>query len=216
MSANQQQAILLGYSGHGYVVAEAANLQEISLMGYAEAKELGQDPYDLLYLGDETQTRFNWKACHYYILGVGSNTIRAKIALRVKEKGGRCLVVIHPDASLAKKVEIGDGTFIARNVAVNPLVQIGENVILNTSCSIDHECEIGDNVHIAPGAVLAGNVKVGDSAFIGANSVIKEGISIGMNAVIGAGSVVLRDIEAGNIVFGNPASLKENPSKCKK
>lgn len=205
MSIKQQKAILLGYSGHGYVVAEAALLQGIALMGYAEAEELVRNPYDIPYKGDETYDGFNWEACNHYILGVGSNSIRAKIAQRVKNNEGQCLRVIHPNASLAQKVKIGEGTFIARNVAINPLVQIGDNVILNTSCSVDHECQIEDNVHIAPGAVLAGNVKVGVGAFIGSNAVIKEGVSIGKHAIVGAGSVVIHDVPDHQVIVGNPA-----------
>ena len=205
MSDRVKEAVLLGYSGHGYVVAEAALLQGNELIGYAEARRLNQNPFDLDYLGDETQAGFNWDSCQYYILGVGSNVIRARIAKRVMDAGGKCLQVIHPSASIAQVVKIGSGTFIARNVAVNPLVQIGENVILNTSCSIDHECQIGSNAHIAPGAVLAGNVIVGDGAFIGANAVIKEGVKIGEHALIGAGSVVINDVASQQKLAGNPA-----------
>jgi sugar O-acyltransferase (sialic acid O-acetyltransferase NeuD family) len=199
------KAILLGYSGHGYVVGEAAILSGIELIGYAELKVLEQNPYGLAFLGDETKERFNWEVCNKYVLAVGANNIRAKIANRVLEKGGKCLSVIHPDASLAKNVQIGEGTFVARNVAVNPLVQIGDNVILNSSCTIDHECQISANVHIAPGAVLAGNVRVGEGSFIGANSVIREGVKIGKNVVIGAGSVILTDVYDDQVVVGNPA-----------
>lgn len=197
--------VLLGYSGHGYVVAEAAIKSGLNLIGYAEANQLTQNPFKLSYLGDETQNPFNWEICKYYILGVGSNVIRARIAKRVAQNRGQCISVIHPDASLASDLQIGSGTFVARNVAVNPMVRIGENVILNTSCSIDHECQISDNVHISPGAVLAGNVCIGAGSFVGANSVIKEGVLIGENAVIGAGSVVLRNVQSNNTVLGNPA-----------
>ena len=205
MSDSKMKAILLGYSGHGYVVAEAAILTGIELIGYAESKELEQNPYGLAFLGDETKERFDWEVCNKYILAVGANTIRTKIANRVLEMGGKCLSVIHPDASLAKNVQIGEGSFVARNVSVNPLVQIGDNVILNTSCTIDHECQINANVHIAPGAVLAGNVCVGEGSFIGANSVIREGVKIGKNVVIGAGSVILADVSDDQVVVGNPA-----------
>lgn len=199
-------AILLGYSGHALVVAEAALLNSIILVGYADFKTSTLNPYQLSYLGDETQSDFeHWLLCKHYILGVGSNAIRAKIAERVKAQGGTCLTIIHPDASLAKLIKIGAGTFIARNVAVNPLAEIGQNVILNTSCSIDHECHIADNVHIAPGAVLAGNVKVGKGAFVGANAVIREGINIGDEAIIGAGSVVVKDVPPKMVVAGNPS-----------
>lgn len=202
----KQPAILLGCSGHALVVAEAALLNSIILLGYADFKASTLNPYQLTYLGDETKSDFkHWHLAEHYILGVGSNAIRAKIADRVKALGGICLTIIHPDASLAKLIKIGAGTFIARNVAVNPLAEIGQNVILNTSCSIDHECRIADNVHIAPGAVLAGNVKVGKGAFIGANTFIREGISIGNEAVIGAGSVVVKDVPSKMVVAGNPS-----------
>ena len=202
----KQLAILLGYSGHAFVVAESALLNRITLFGYADQEASVFNPYQLPYLGDETKSGFEyWHSCKHFIIGVGSNSIRAKIADRVKAQGGTCLTIIHPDASVAKLVEIGDGTFIARNVSVNPLVNIGENVILNTSCSIDHECSIADNVHIAPGAVLAGNVIVGKGAFIGANAVIREGVNIGKEAVIGAGSVVVKDVPPKVTVAGNPS-----------
>lgn len=205
MQAKFTKAILLGYSGHGYVVAEAALKSGVKIIGYAEGQPLSNNPFQLAYLGDETQSDFDWQACPTYILGVGSNVIRAKMAQRVQLQGGQCLTIIHPTASVAEDIQIGKGSFIARNAAVNPLVKMGENVVVNTSSSIDHECIIGHNVHIAPGAVLAGNVRVADGAFIGANGVVKEGISIGENAMIGAGSVVIKNVSANAVMVGNPA-----------
>ena len=199
------KAILLGYSGHGFVVAEAASLIGVKIIGYAGPNEMNNNPYDLNFMGNERKSGFNWNACNSYILGVGSNNLREKIAQRVHKMGGTCLTIIHPNSSLAEKITIYKGTFIARNVAINPMVKIGKNVILNTGCLIEHGCLIGDNVHIAPGAVLAGNVTVSDGAFIGANAVLKEGIKIGKNAFIGAGSVVINDVLENQIVVGNPA-----------
>lgn len=205
MLDSSSMAILLGYSGHGYVVADAALEVGIQIIGYAENRSLSRNPYDLNYLGDETENAFDWQLCSNYILGVGANGIRARISARVKSNRGKCLTVIHPSASVARNVRIGTGTFIARNVSMNPLVSIGESVILNTACIIDHECNIENNVHVAPGAVLAGNVRVKEGAFIGANSIVKEGITIGENAIIGAGSVVVRNVPSAAKVFGNPA-----------
>ena len=185
-------------------MAEAVLELGYYLIGYADEEEHEKNPYKIPFLGYESRADFNWSLEFFYALGVGDNKIRSKIAHRVKSNGGRLLGIIHPQASISKDLKIGGGSFVARNVAINPFVEIGENVILNTSCSIDHECTIEDNVHIAPGAVLAGNVKVGKGAFIGANSVVKEGVKIGEGAVIGAGSVIIKDVSAGNRIVGNP------------
>lgn len=207
MQSNNAKAILIGYSGHGIVVSEAAALSGFQILGYTDRKELNINPYNFDFLGDENDPNFNWKYCNSYLLGVGSNIIRERIASRVEKAGGKCMTVVHPSSSLARTVVIGEGTFVARNVAVNPLVSVGKNSILNTSCTIEHECIIGNNVHIAPGAVLAGNVVINDGVFIGANAVVKQGISIGRNATIGAGSVILRNVEENQVVVGNPARI---------
>ena len=207
MLSRKETAILLGYSGHGIVVSEAAALAGIDILGYTGLEEVSMNPYNFNFLGDENDPRFQWDRCKRYVLGVGSNTIRKRIAIQVESAGGKCLTIVHPNSSLASEIRIGEGTFVARNVAINPLVQVGKNVILNTSCTIDHECIIGDNVHIAPGAVLAGNVIVEDGAFVGANAVVKQGLTIGRNSTIGAGSVVLRSVGPNQVVVGNPARI---------
>lgn len=207
MQSKKEVSVLLGYSGHGLVVAEAAFLMGVQIYGYAGPRRERENPFELKFLGDESDANFNWNVCHSYILGVGSNVLRKKIADRVYKMGGTCMTIIHPDSFLSKSTMIEEGVFIARNVVTNPFVLIGKNSILNTSCSVDHECLIGENVHIAPGAVLAGNVTVKDGAFIGANAVIKQGVVIGRNAIIGAGSVVLKNVDDSLLVAGNPANI---------
>ena len=207
MQSNNAKAILIGYSGHGIVVSEAASLSGIEIIGYTSLKKVKTNPFNLDFLGDENDPNFNWGNCKSYILGIGSNAIRERIAIRVKKAEAKCLTIVHPNSSLASTTSIDEGTYVARNVAVNPLVSVGKNSILNTSCTIDHECIIGNNVHIAPGAVLAGNVIVHDGAFIGANAVVKQGVTIGRNATVGAGSVVLRNVEENQVVVGNPSRI---------
>jgi len=205
---DKKACILLGYSGHAYVVAEAYLLSGGHLDGYADRVKNIRNPFALEYAGSERDDVFPfWKEGNNFILGVGDNKLRHDLGNFVRENGGNCLTVIHPASSISSMSIIGSGSFIARNVAVNPLCEIGNDVILNTSCSIDHECRIESGAHIAPGAVLAGNVIIGKRSFIGANSVIKQGVIIGEDVVIGAGSVVLNDIPSNTIVVGNPAKI---------
>ncbi len=201
-----KKLILVGYSGHGFVVAEAAICSGLNLKFYSEMVEIKSNPFDLGYLGFEGDSNFKyWNSEFEFILGIGNNKLRQQIANLILTKNGKILNVIHPTASISQKIDIGFGNLIARNVAINPLVSIGNFCILNTGCIIEHECQLANGVHIAPGAVLAGNVKIGENTFVGANAVIKQGIKIGKDVIIGAGSVIIKDISDNKKIVGNPS-----------
>ena len=200
-----REVVLVGYSGHGYVVADIAIASHINLKYYTDKSKISKNPFDLSYLGFEGNLGYKfWDKDYSYILGIGDNLIRRKTADLLISKEVTLLNVTHPSASISTKVQFGIGNFISRNVSVNALVRIGDICILNTSCIIEHECVIGNAVHIAPGAVLAGNVEIGDNTFVGANTVIKQGVKIGRNVIIGAGSVILKDIGDNKKIVGNP------------
>ena len=201
-----KEVVILGYSGHAYVVADAAIESGMHLKFYADRKENISNPFQLEYLGNESDENFmGWSKDVDFILGIGDNVLRNKVAQLIIKKEKNILNVIHPHTSISKKFEIGFGNFISRNVAINALASIGNNCIINTGSIIEHDSKIGNAVHIAPGAVLAGNVTIGNNAFIGANTVVKQGIVIGENVIIGAGSVVIKNIENNSTYVGNPA-----------
>ena len=202
---SDKKVILVGYSGHGYVVAEAALLSNLPIRYYTEFTKLTKNPYHLEYLGFEgSETFTGWDEDAIFILGLGANHLRLKVAQFISDKDRIIQKVIHPAACIAVDALIGEGSFVARNVSINPLVTIGRYCIINTGVIVEHECTIGDGVHIAPGAVLAGNVTIGYGSFIGANAVIMQGVTIGKNVIIGAGTVVLKDISDSKKVVGNP------------
>ncbi len=196
----------MGYSGHGFVVAEAAIASQLKPVFYSDIKECAFNPFDLSYIGFDDEADFQgWNKGYQFILGIGNNRIRESIGLKLSTKGETLLSIIHPDSSLSKNIQIGSGVFVSRNVSVNSFAIIGDYTILNTGSIVEHECKLGSAVHIAPGAVLAGNVEVGDRSFIGANSVVKQGVKIGKDVIVGAGTVVINDVSDGKKVVGNPA-----------
>lgn len=202
---SDKKTILIGYSGHGYVVAEAALETGIEIVGYSDRNAVSANPFNLEYLGVEKDEDFaGWSMDASFMLGIGENALRQRIAELVMRHNKELLTVVSKWASVSKTAKIGDGVFINRNASVNALAEIGNYVILNTGCIIEHECVLADAVHVAPGAVLAGNVKVGERTFIGANSVIKQGITIGKDVIIGAGTVIISDVPDGRKVVGNP------------
>lgn len=201
-----KKVILIGYSGHAYVIADIALDNQYEIIGYTEKSRVQNNPFNLNYAGYEREIDFfeNKKEIGF-IIGIGDNLNREKIYNLIISKNKEVTTLISNTASISHSVMIDNGTFVNRNVSINALAKIGKNVILNTACIIDHECEISDSVHIGPGAVLAGNVLVGERTFIGANSVVKQGVQIGKDVIIGAGTVVLSDIPDGKKIVGNPS-----------
>jgi acetyltransferase EpsM len=197
--------VLVGYSGHAYVVADALLKGGYILAGYCEASEKIQNPFDLMYLGNESEEQCKTNLTDVMlVVAIGDNRIREKVtqSLNLCKK---ITTVIHPGAIIANHVSIGAGSMVMASCTINTLCKIGRGVICNTGSVIEHEAQIGDFAHIAPGAVLAGNVTIGERTFVGANATIKQGIHVGRDVIIGAGAVVLSDISDGTVVVGNPA-----------
>lgn len=197
--------VLIGYSGHGYVVGDTAIISGLDLKYYCDKFRSDKNPFDLEYLGYEGIPGFKgWNSEFDYILGIGDNWIRRESGELIVSHKFKVLNVIHPSSVISSKISIGDGNFISGNVSINAMVKIENFCILNTGCIIEHDCIIKSGAHIAPGAVLAGGVSVGENSFVGANAVVKQGVRIGNEVIIGAGAVILNDIPSNSIYVGNP------------
>jgi len=196
---------IIGYSGHSFVVLDAAKQMGLDVEYYCERNQVSFNPFEINYLGDEGSGFFDWNSIDQFILGIGDNRIRQKVADLILSQKKTILNVIHPSSIISNYATFGTGNFIAASVTVNALAKIADNCILNTGCIVEHECSIESGAHIAPGTVLAGNVTVGKNSFIGANTVVKQGVKIGDGVTIGAGSVVIKDTPDNEIWVGNPA-----------
>lgn len=205
---SDNKSAIIGYSGHSYVVAESFISQGNLLNYYTNLRKVDKNPFNLEYLGCETDENFKgWDMGLKFILGIGDNILRYKAAQLILKNSQIIDSVIDVGALISKTANIGVGIFISKGVLVNAFSNIGNFSILNTGCIIEHECEIGMATHIAPGAVLAGNVKVGNRTFIGANTVIKQGVEIGDDVIIGAGSVIIENVSSTSKIVGNPGRI---------
>lgn len=130
---------IIGYSGHAYVVVDAAIQSSLLVAGYAEASPKQENPFGLSYLGDERTDTFDWHN-YLFVIGIGDNRICDKIAERVISNGAELVNVIHLTAWISSIAKIGVGVFIGANVSVNALASVGDRSVLNTGCIVEHEC----------------------------------------------------------------------------
>ena len=198
--------VIIGYSGHSYVVIDALHSMSRVVTAYCDQKEKENNPFNLGFCRDE-QSVEGLKALgeNDYFISIGDNSIRHSIYRKLKGLGlQEPINAIHQKSIIGSSVALGKGIYIGPNAIINALSRIGNGVIINTAAIIEHECAIGDFCHIGPSATLAGNVKVGHGTFIGANAVIKQNINIGDHVVIGAGAVIIKDIPDNSVVVGNP------------
>lgn len=196
--------ILYGASGHGKVIMEI--LEANNLVPDAVWDDAPKDHFlgHTVYAPSFTQTR----ELYDIIISIGDNSIRRKIALRIK---GQCrfITAVHPTAMVSQRSTIGAGSVVMPGVIINADSRIGAHCILNTQCVVEHDCIVSDFAHISPHATLCGNVQIGEGTHVGAGATIIPGVKIGAGCIIGAGSVVIGDVPDNVLVAGNPGKIKK-------
>jgi len=197
---------VLGASGHGKVVAdaaEAADWEEVIFFddAWPDLKENG--PWHVQ--GDTDALIASLAEFDGVVLGIGNNAIRAWKQAQLTDAGAMVVSIIHPTATVSPHAQINAGTVVFAQAVVNACANIGTGVIVNTGAVVEHDCDVGDFSHISPNAVLAGGVTLKNQCWVGAGASIRQLLEVGMDAVVGMGAVVTKDVPPGVTVVGNPA-----------
>src|SRR5258708_6467918 len=148
---------IVGYSGHAYVIIDIFLNAGRLVTSYCDAEEKTLNPYNLNYLGKESDVISQLKQFDYFAC-VGHNGIREKIHTQLSQYLGDPINAIHPSAVISASVKMGNGIMIGANATLNPLAEIGRGVVCNTSSTIEHECIICDFNFIFPLSFFCVNV----------------------------------------------------------
>lgn len=204
----KETLIIIGAGGHGKVLADIA----FRMNQWKQIAFLDDHSSDSFCLGFPilgTSERISELAQQAdFILGIGNNQLRKELQEQLTQRGCSIATLIHPDATVGREAEVGEGSVIMAGAVINCSTRVGKGCIINTSSSIDHDNSIEDYVHISPGAHLAGTVSVGELSWIGIGACIINNTSITAETIIGAGAVVIHNITEQGIYIGVPARRK--------
>ena len=204
-----ERLAILGASGHGKVVADAAELMGWrEIVFYDDAWPSKTENGHWSVQGHTEQLIRQINQFEAVVVAIGNNRIRDQKTKFMIEKQWPLTTIIHPSAKLSRYAKVNKGSVIFANAVINADTIIGYAAILNTNCGVDHDCRLANAVHICPGANIAGGVEIGDRSWLGIGCCVRQSITIGADVLVGAGAVVVSHIASQQTVMGNPAKVK--------
>jgi sugar O-acyltransferase (sialic acid O-acetyltransferase NeuD family) len=201
---------ILGASGHGKVVADAAvaaGWDEIVFYDDAWPRRGTNGRWAVA--GDTAGLVDALNDYDGVIVGVGNNRTRLALTRRLIGAGADLVSIIHPQAVVSRYAGIGHGTVAFAGAVVNVDSSVGRACIINTGATVDHDCTLADAVHLSPGTHLAGGVTVGEASWVGIGACVKQLVTIDSDVTVGAGAVVVSHVSAEQTVVGVPAKPLE-------
>ena len=126
-----ESILLVGSSGHAKVTADIVEKEgRYQIVGLIDAfRSVGEKTLGYSVLGAEMDlpklsVEYDVKGL---IIGIGDNSVRARIAGHVADicPGLAFVSAVHPSASVGKESTIGVGTVVMAGAVVNPCCQVG-------------------------------------------------------------------------------------------
>lgn len=141
-------------------------------------------------------------------IAIGWPATKRKVVEQITNPNIYYPTLIHPEVGIEhKRVQVGEGTMIAKGSLLTLDITIGKHVLVNLGTVLTHDCEIGDYTGLMPSVNISGEVKVGRACYIGTGAQIIQQKKVGDNSIIGAGAVVIHDIPPDCTAVGVPARI---------
>ncbi|MFT6155861.1 MAG: sugar O-acyltransferase (sialic acid O-acetyltransferase NeuD family) [Neolewinella sp.] len=197
---------IVGASGHGRVVADAAECAGWGFIAFfddAWPKLQSNGPWPVV--GDMRALHSVANDYDGIVIAIGNNVIRQQKIREIESFCDKLVSVTHPAAIISPHATVGLGSVVLAGAVLNAFSSMGRGAIINTGAVVEHDVSLGECVHISPNATLAGGVMVGSLSWVGAGASLRQLVKIGSAVTVGMGSVVLNDVTSDNTVVGVPA-----------
>jgi sugar O-acyltransferase (sialic acid O-acetyltransferase NeuD family) len=192
--------VIIGAGGHGRVIADNALKNGYTDICFVDDNMTGEC-MGLPILGTSADVPKLDDGETDFIIGIGSNAIRKKIA---EGYAVPWVTLIHPSAQIACNVSIGQGTVVMAGAILNVGATVGEHCIINSGAIIEHDDVLEKYVHISPGAKLGGTTRIGEECHVGIGATVINNVEICSNCTVGAGAVVIKNIMDRGTYVGVP------------
>lgn len=200
---------VIGVGPYSIVMAELAEVCGYSVKGYYHfnSSRNGEEYFGKSIISSTSELLSNKIKDKNFLLSMGDNKIRLDLAKKLRDKGANVPSIIHPTVELSPTATIKQGVILKRNVSIQSVVKIARDTIIADNTVVCHHSTIGKGCLIAGACIVGAYTKIKSKVFIGQGVIIPSGKvqKIKKSAKIGAGSVVLKNVEAYQVVVGNPA-----------
>ena len=113
-----------------------------------------------------------------------------------------CYTLIDPRSMLSKDIEVGQGTYIGRQVNIRAGARIGRHCTITDASGFANDVTLGDNCVLSAGVYLMSNVILGNNVYVGTRATVLNGhsskqdkVTIGDNCKIYAHALVTKDMK---------------------
>jgi maltose O-acetyltransferase len=169
-----------------------------------------------LYIADDPDldadlARVEALLARYNATGPGDRDERDRLLREIIGDVGPGVVIRPPfRCEYGARVSIGAGTFVNFDCIMLDVAPIA----IGAHCQIATRVQLLTATHpIDPDARRLGweyaePITIGDNVWLGGGAIVCPGVTIGDDTVVGAGAVVTRDLPAGVVALGVPATVR--------